>query len=722
MNKFHYKALDRARDEIRLLRLIPSEDNASIITCDLVHVSLHECPNYEALSYTWGLPNFSCGILVNGEAFPVTENLLLALHALRSETSARCLWIDAICINQQDIAERNHEVLRIMEIYEHATSVVVWLGPASDDSGLAYDHLEDLSNQWHDLISKRWYNRISKTSIIQNSIWLVFITILTLIFVFNVFWIAIYRKYVRTFCVIHMLYYARRTENALIRWALTGTIIHFFCICAYEAIKPMKREYERDVMLSRPQPPARELIDSLYHLFNRDWFTRTWIVQEISAAKTAKIQCGQRMLELKKLVDAVSMMEFIINNDVDASPYINCGFQELTGLMEGCKNPALPERPRLHRFSLLELITHFSHHNTTDPRDKVFGLLGMSNEGRKLLRMSQANLTHSFKPDYSRSTQETYAQAVKFIIESSNDLNVFRACLYQGSVSNLPSWVPDWTVKKVRSVSGWRNYQKPFTITGQNGEKFGNQVAVATFSDDLKRIGVRGFIVGHLSSFLLDAAIGDNDTRVNSVLPKFGQQGLYGNKLTAENIWAPTWSLWVKVSNILMFSLIHLPFRRFICRWLERKDIMDTGAHIAWISDIIDIKAAERSPNMRVPKNWKAFASRMRRSKSKDEGTRVYCFETETNPGFNLGPTLVSPEGLTTYALDAVVGDKIAMMVGAKVPVVIRSAKQSNEEKETFRLIGPGTFGMPNRDQVIWRAAQEAYFKQELELREFEIV
>ena len=67
-------------------------------------------------------------IQISGEAFLVRENLWKALTHIRLATENQTLWIDAICIDQQNIQERNHQVEIMGEVYGKATLVIVWLG------------------------------------------------------------------------------------------------------------------------------------------------------------------------------------------------------------------------------------------------------------------------------------------------------------------------------------------------------------------------------------------------------------------------------------------------------------------------------------------------------------------------------------------------------------------------------------------------------------------
>jgi hypothetical protein len=125
-----YRPLLTARREIRLLVLHPSEDILDLFSysCTLIHVSMDEDPGYEALSYVWGSEANKEKILVDGCQFSVTANLAAALNYLYDNDSPRKLWVDAICINQDDIPERSHQVQNMTEIYTKARNVVVWIG------------------------------------------------------------------------------------------------------------------------------------------------------------------------------------------------------------------------------------------------------------------------------------------------------------------------------------------------------------------------------------------------------------------------------------------------------------------------------------------------------------------------------------------------------------------------------------------------------------------
>ena len=129
-----YSPLDKSQEEIRLITINCCENDEAPVSCRLETVSLENSPEYAAMSYVWGDATITEKILVNGEAFSATTNLNAGLWHFRKyglvpgkEKGLR-LWVDAICINQQDMAERNQQVALMGDIYANASYVLSWLG------------------------------------------------------------------------------------------------------------------------------------------------------------------------------------------------------------------------------------------------------------------------------------------------------------------------------------------------------------------------------------------------------------------------------------------------------------------------------------------------------------------------------------------------------------------------------------------------------------------
>jgi hypothetical protein len=128
-----YEPLSIARAEIRVIEIVESEGSQGQLECVLHTVSISENPDFAALSYVWGDPNTREEISVNGNPFLITKNLVGALKWVKhhwkqsfpeSDPAIFRLWVDAICINQSDPDERNHQVQRMKDVCSKATIVI----------------------------------------------------------------------------------------------------------------------------------------------------------------------------------------------------------------------------------------------------------------------------------------------------------------------------------------------------------------------------------------------------------------------------------------------------------------------------------------------------------------------------------------------------------------------------------------------------------------------
>ncbi|KLU91808.1 hypothetical protein MAPG_10756 [Magnaporthiopsis poae ATCC 64411] len=132
---------------VRLLQLLPHQDHNSRIECRLITCSIlgsGRTHPYEALSYVWGSSEDKRSIYIDGVEQPVPKHLHHALSRLRDCFVERVLWIDAICINQNDEEEKGQQLQLMAKIYAKASRVIVWLvdppkdapdktDPAADD-------------------------------------------------------------------------------------------------------------------------------------------------------------------------------------------------------------------------------------------------------------------------------------------------------------------------------------------------------------------------------------------------------------------------------------------------------------------------------------------------------------------------------------------------------------------------------------------------------------
>lgn len=136
--------LEDAEHQIRLIKLVPGEGQN--FTTTLYSFYRLEAPLFEALSYTWGPPTPQQVISLNDKLFPVRQNCYEALRSLCPPADFRWLWIDAVCINQDDNQEKSFQVQRMGDIYKSASTVIVYLGTDSDDSYYLTSFVKDFAN------------------------------------------------------------------------------------------------------------------------------------------------------------------------------------------------------------------------------------------------------------------------------------------------------------------------------------------------------------------------------------------------------------------------------------------------------------------------------------------------------------------------------------------------------------------------------------------------
>lgn len=136
------KPLDQSGAQIRLLTIHAAQQSDAPIECTVFVASLLDQDTHATLSYTWGDPSVTSPIFVNGVEENVALNLKAALRRLRNTGAAeKPLWIDALCINQKDIQDKNVQIMCMPKIYENAYLTLVWLGEEEQDSKSAMKNI-----------------------------------------------------------------------------------------------------------------------------------------------------------------------------------------------------------------------------------------------------------------------------------------------------------------------------------------------------------------------------------------------------------------------------------------------------------------------------------------------------------------------------------------------------------------------------------------------------
>lgn len=137
-SKFEHTPLDRTIQSLRLVHLLPELSSNGFIQCSIHHATT--TARYICLSYRWGEDEteHERSILIDGKPFAIRRNLFEFLQVMQSTSppddpifdSEIGYWIDALCIDQSNTLERNHQVAQMGSIFSRAGYVHVWLGRA----------------------------------------------------------------------------------------------------------------------------------------------------------------------------------------------------------------------------------------------------------------------------------------------------------------------------------------------------------------------------------------------------------------------------------------------------------------------------------------------------------------------------------------------------------------------------------------------------------------
>jgi hypothetical protein len=177
VSSYSYKPLPRGPDSIRLLHLLPHNDKDAQIHCRLVDIRLgdpEQVHPYEALSYFWGDEDDNRTISINGDILLVRRHLYEALSRLRYNQHERIIWVDAICINQENEKEKEEQIRFMPRIYNQAKNVIVWLGEEANNSdqaleaivlagrerAIGFSNEETVRQAVIKLLGRHWFRRI----------------------------------------------------------------------------------------------------------------------------------------------------------------------------------------------------------------------------------------------------------------------------------------------------------------------------------------------------------------------------------------------------------------------------------------------------------------------------------------------------------------------------------------------------------------------------------
>ncbi|KAF5601881.1 heterokaryon incompatibility het-6 [Fusarium pseudocircinatum] len=351
---------------IRLLRIIPGTQNA-VVSSLMSVVNLDDNPTYKCLSYTWGEPGGnetdeiwskpSQTILINGSEMHIRQNLYNALVALCQYGILGPIWIDALCINQNDIEERNSQVSQVANIYKSSEEVIVWLGHEREYTQTAVACFQRLPITRQELLSD---------------------------------------------------------EHVVLRDKA-------FTSCNFT---------------------DSELLAMTRFFTDHAWFGRTWTLQEMWLARDMTFMCGTIYASVDVILAGSSIAHDnyssrSVTEDIQRTPAITWLMNFTYDLIAKLRKEVDGTSPSPLGF---EVDYHRARH-ATDPRDKVYGLLAISDT---------TTVDRYMEPvvaDYSKSVQEVFSIAAAHCLLNTTS---WRGLSYIGDrsryhIPNLPSWVPDYT-------------------------------------------------------------------------------------------------------------------------------------------------------------------------------------------------------------------------------------------------------------------------------------
>jgi hypothetical protein len=364
------------------------------------------------------------------------------------ESKSIIVWIDAICINQDDNEEKGWQVELMRTIYRQASGVIAWLGPSEQehDSDTVMDYLNKLGTKaeecgFHD------------DSGPYETIWQEMIS-------------AQYLKDPR-----HIVLY---TE-------LDGRVLPVSNYALWSLLHSISGCRSKDELLP---------LTGLKYLFRRPWWGRVWVLQEITVPEHAHFACGTKRISCRKFRAAYNayyaLWTTLARMHTQGQP-LTLYQADLTISIVSHRVNIMLSMPRVYQngsFILAALfratcvgsVPHFGQEGTqhleaTDPRDKVLALLGISEDQQELKALG-------LSPDYTKSKEEVYVTTMAAILRQGH-ISMLSLCRATPVPRKLPSWVVDWSVPMSDTLQDVENdHLTPYPTFNASGRRIHNYVNI----------------------------------------------------------------------------------------------------------------------------------------------------------------------------------------------------------------------------------------------------
>ncbi|KAK3335505.1 heterokaryon incompatibility protein-domain-containing protein [Cercophora scortea] len=400
--------------EFRVLLLEPGKGNDTVC-CRLFVCRLSDEVPYEALSYAWGDATKTRLIICDGQPLRVANNLYHALRSLRHVARPRLLWIDALCINQENVVERGHQVKEMRHIYSNGARTLVWLG-CNDDA-----EPNDVFAPLHDAFG-RWCA----------------MTLFDLLYL------------IRRWVDDEFLFQHKRNINDR-----SGVWDWIGFTTGSRAETPRLTSYFEGGF------------KGLEGLLQQPWFTRLWVIQEVAHARRIVVMYGGTSVAWEWLAAVV--------NDFARAGLVHESRNERARVGAGAVVEM--ERARLrvqngNKQDLLRVLLATNAAECSDLRDKIYGVLSLakSDENGGDSESSQAIFS-----DYSLDLPEVFRRVARWHIDNG-DLDILSCTTRRDTadteerkdLDKLPSWVPDWA--RIDNTSPFVRYFERFPYPNDDEE------------------------------------------------------------------------------------------------------------------------------------------------------------------------------------------------------------------------------------------------------------
>ncbi|EEU37917.1 uncharacterized protein NECHADRAFT_88232 [Fusarium vanettenii 77-13-4] len=376
-----YHPLDTDKHDLRLLEICPSENNGSQVQVKIFPCCFEDVQGqFIPLSYVWGDQTDTETIIINGIPKKVTKNLALFLRQIRSilpeiltsipwEKPA-LFWADAICINQDDTEERNRQVQLMGSIYGSAPTVLAWLGEAQDSHFAA--NMANAADSWLNACDEKDPDGDRDPNFDG--------------------WMERHPDF----------------------WSLSGDV-----------------------------NKTNSYFSAVKTLLNSPYWQRTWTFQEITLPADTLLVHGSALIRLSSLEALTLWMLGFLSRAASDFSFLDRGtYRDLLMTVEFATvsvsysiRSALVTREELatQERPTLALVPSLAGLYASDPRDKIFGLLGV--------------VDTQLIADYSKPFIQVYCEFVSAWLLEVRDLNfLLDACRtrHREVQPGLPSWAPDW--------------------------------------------------------------------------------------------------------------------------------------------------------------------------------------------------------------------------------------------------------------------------------------